>query len=308
MQQNNTNQLNNKSLQADTTALDTVNYEDKFICIDNIDNTTDPRVPTNETVTNEHYSCIILVLQGTLNLKINGIDVRLKQGDYLNIMPYTKVEMSKSRCSFLSMKVEAYILHDVYETIGLGIGVTSNCFTFYHYHLTSRQANILKQDFLHIKSDMSNPAFRSLRSDLIKARLGVFLAHSTNIIEHLEPISHYDDTETSQLFLRFLDLLNAKYKEERSVQYYANSLGVQPKTLSATTMKYTGKTSSRVIDEYVTLRIKIVLYNNRHNIKEVSDMFNFASQSFFGRYFKRVSGFSPRKYISINSKKLSKQS
>ena len=36
---------------------------------------------------------------------------------------------------------------------------------------------------------------------------------------------------------------------------------------------------------------------NNKTIKEMSDDFNFPSQSFFGRYFKRIAGMSPNYYI-----------
>ena len=288
--------------------LNRVNLEDKFICADNIGPGTESKIYGNDIVCNDHYSCALAIVQGTMNLVVNGIKLKLKANDYLTVMPYTNIEILSSRCNFFAIKIEAYIMNDIYETFGLNLGVKNGCYTFYHYHLTPRQINILLHDYQQIKSDMSNPAWRYMRTDLVKNRLSAYLAHKNTITDYLKPISHYEDNDSSRLFAQFLELLDENYKSERSVQYYSDRLGVQPKSLSAATVKYTGKTASRVIDEYVTLRIKIVLYNNKHNIKEVSDMFNFASQSFFGRYFKRVAGCSPRKYISINSKKLSKQS
>ncbi|MBQ4277881.1 MAG: AraC family transcriptional regulator [Bacteroidaceae bacterium] len=301
-------QQNNNEPTSKNSNLSCTNLEGKFICADNIDQGTESKVYSNDMICNDHYCCVLAVVQGSMNIVVNGIKLKLKANDYLTIMPYTNIEIKSSRCNIFSMKIEAYILHDIYETIGLSLGVKNGCYTFYHYHLTPRQINILLHDYQQMKSDMSNPSWRYMRVDLVKNRLGAYLAHKSTITDNLEPISHYEDSDSSRLFAQFLELLDENYKTERSVQYYSDRLGVQPKSLSAATVKYTGKTASRVIDEYVTLRIKIVLYNNKHNIKEVSDMFNFASQSFFGRYFKRVAGCSPRKYISINSKKLSKQS
>ena len=299
MQQNN-NEQTPKPLN-----LDIADLAGKFICAGNISQGSDSKLCGNDMMCNEHYCCAIAVVQGTLNIIVNGIRLKLKANDYLSIMPYTNIEVLNSRCNFFTMKIEAYIIHDIYESIGLSLGVDNGCYTFNHYHLTPRQINTLIHDYLQLKSDISDPAWRYMRTDLIKARMSAFLAHKSSITDHLEPISHYDDSDSSRLFRQFLELLNAEYRSQRSVQYYSDRLGIQPKNLSAATVKYTGKTASKVIDEYVTLRIKMVLYNNRYNIKEVSDMFNFASQSFFGRYFKRVAGCSPRKYVSTNSKKLS---
>jgi AraC-like DNA-binding protein len=46
-----------------------------------------------------------------------------------------------------------------------------------------------------------------------------------------------------------------------------------------------------------------MLYSNEFNIKKVSDIYHFPSQSFFGRYFKRIVGMSPTAYIKENNSK-----
>lgn len=285
-----------------------IKYEDKVILADNLNQADEPKIMNNITVYNEQYRCSVMVVQGTLNLVVNGISLRLKANEYLTVMPYTSVEIKNSRCKYICIKIEAYIIHDIFNNINIGVDALDGCYTFNHYHLTAKQVEILTHDYLHIKEDMQNPIFKSMRVDIVKARLCTYLSHKYTFIDKLPQISHYQENESSQLFISFMKLLDENYKKERSVQFYSQQLGVQPKNLSTVTVKYTGKTASRVIDEYVTLHIKVELYNNRYNIKEVSDMFNFASQSFFGRYFKRVVGCSPRKYVSTNSKKLSKQS
>ena len=95
-------------------------------------------------------------------------------------------------------------------------------------------------------------------------------------------------------------MLNAEHKKERSVQYYAQQMGITPKYLSAIIQTFTGLTASQVIDQYVIYAIKQTLYTNEHNIKTISKEYNFPSQSFFGRYFKRIVGVSPNEYIKSN--------
>jgi AraC-like DNA-binding protein len=109
------------------------------------------------------------------------------------------------------------------------------------------------------------------------------------------------------VFDKFLFALSQNYATERKVEFYAKQLDVPTKHITAATNRYAEKTASRVINEYVIFKIKAVLYNNQLSVKEISDMFNFPSQSFFGRYFKRVAGYSPIRFMSIHSKKLSKQ-
>ncbi len=290
---------NNKSL------VELCSYGDKFYCTDNIKLAEESKIQNSDKLYNSQHRGVIIVLQGSMNLTVNNTQLKLKANDYLAIMPHTSIELLPSRCKMLSLKVSSYIMHDLYEQFGLDVGIREGFFTFNHYHLTPRQASILAHDYEQIKQEILTD-YKSMKEYMIQARLGVYISHQFTILSKLEPVPHSDNSETYRLFNDFLTQLDQHYKQERSVQFYANALNVQPKTLSAATVKYTGRTASRVIDEYVVMRIKIVLYNNRHNIKEVSDMFNFASQSFFGRYFKRIVGCSPRKYISTASKKLSK--
>jgi len=294
-----TNLSNNKPM------LDTYGYEDKFYCTDNIRHAAEARIQKSDVTYNENYRGVIIVQQGSMNVRVNNTLLKLKTNDYLAILPYTNIEILWSRCKLISLKVSSYIMHDLYEQLGIDVGIREGFFTYKHYHLTPRQAAILTHDYEHIKQEILTD-YKSMKEYMITARLGVYIAHQFSILSKLEPVSHDDNSEIGNIFNKFLTLLDQHYKQERSVQYYANELNIQPKTLSTATVRYTGKTASRVIDEYVVMRIKIVLYNNRHNIKEVSDMFNFASQSFFGRYFKRIVGCSPRKYVSTTSKKLSK--
>ena len=72
---------------------------------------------------------------------------------------------------------------------------------------------------------------------------------------------------------------------------------ITPKYLSAIVKTFTQLTASQVIDQYVIFAIKQSLYSNQHNIKTISAEYNFPSQSFFGRYFKRLTGMSPNVYI-----------
>ena len=46
------------------------------------------------------------------------------------------------------------------------------------------------------------------------------------------------------------------------------------------------------------LEAKVLLRSTGLNIQEISAMLNFANQSFFGKYFRHLTGMSPRDYRS----------
>ena len=83
------------------------------------------------------------------------------------------------------------------------------------------------------------------------------------------------------------------FRKERSVAFYADRMCVTPKHLSAVAKEITGLTASELIDHYVIMEAKIMLAETALTIQEVSNKLNFANQSFFGKYFKHLTGFSP---------------
>ncbi|MDR0368520.1 MAG: helix-turn-helix domain-containing protein, partial [Bacteroidales bacterium] len=50
------------------------------------------------------------------------------------------------------------------------------------------------------------------------------------------------------------------------------------------------------IDNYVVLEAKALLKSTNMTVQQISDELNFPSQSFFGKYFHRVVGVSPKEY------------
>lgn len=57
-----------------------------------------------------------------------------------------------------------------------------------------------------------------------------------------------------------------------------------------------GKTASDWIDNFVLLEAKIMLKSTNLTIQQISQELDFPSQTFFGKYFKRLSGVSPKEY------------
>ena len=283
-----------------------INFQKNYYCFDNLQMGFDPKINACHQQGNEDYHIVIAVQQGSMGLIINGQEVRMKSNDFLLIMPFTKVEILTSRCSVFCCVIRNYIALDMYNKIGCPDNIIENCYTFHHYHFHPQQLEIMMHDYLRIKNIMLQQ-IPSLHEEMLKAGTGIFMSHMFSFlavnsrIEYKSPLFH------RQVFDKFLRALSEHYKEERKVDFYAKLLDLPSKQITTATHKYAGKTASRVINEYVIFKIKAVLYNNQLSVKTVSEMFNFPNQSFFGRYFKRVTGYSPAKFLNMHSKKLSKQ-
>ncbi len=98
------------------------------------------------------------------------------------------------------------------------------------------------------------------------------------------------------LFSQFIDLVVEHHREQHSVKFYADELGITPKYLSAVAEEQTGKNAKRWIDEHIALDAKVLLRSSSRDIQKVSKILNFPDVSFFGKFFKRLVGVSPKTY------------
>lgn len=95
---------------------------------------------------------------------------------------------------------------------------------------------------------------------------------------------------------KFLTLVQQNFKKERFLDFYANELMVSTKHLSRTVKELTGFTAVEWIDRFVVLEAKVLLKSTNLTIQQISDELHFTSQSFFGKYFKKHTGYSPKDF------------
>ena len=99
-----------------------------------------------------------------------------------------------------------------------------------------------------------------------------------------------------EIVSQFMDLLRLHHKREHELQFYADALFVSIKHLSNTVKAATGKTAAKWIEDYVITESKALLRSTAMSVSQISDEMGFTDQSLFGKYFKRVTGMSPKEY------------
>ena len=86
------------------------------------------------------------------------------------------------------------------------------------------------------------------------------------------------------------------YHTERNVSFYADKMHLSPQHLSTTIKKITGKTLTDIISSFIINDAKAKLRSTEMTIQEIAYSLNFPDISFFGKYFKRYTGMSPKQY------------
>ena len=104
------------------------------------------------------------------------------------------------------------------------------------------------------------------------------------------------NTQSSWMMMKFIRLVETYYREYRNLEFYANKMGITAKHLSKVIKNHSGKKALQWIEHYVILDAKSQLASTDKSVKHISYELNFPSQSFFGKYFYRVTGMSPIEY------------
>ncbi|HKC69545.1 MAG TPA: helix-turn-helix domain-containing protein [Bacteroidia bacterium] len=137
--------------------------------------------------------------------------------------------------------------------------------------------------------------------NILQHTFRIFLYEMAAIAKKYNIVGINKISRKQDLVIKFGNLLNLHYKEERSVKYYANLLSITPKYLTEIVHEVTGKPAGELIEEKVIQEMKFLLGNPSFTIGQIADTLHFADQSFFRKFFKRHLGISPSEFRGGNS-------
>ena len=134
------------------------------------------------------------------------------------------------------------------------------------------------------------------RRDVVQSLLTAMIYDLSNTIYNVLHEGDKRSTRAESIFTRFIDMLEANFRTERRVGWYAKQQCITPKYLSEAVKLASHRTPNEWIDDYVTLEIRVLLKNTTYSIKEIANELHFPNQSFLGKYFKERVGMSPSAY------------
>lgn len=139
------------------------------------------------------------------------------------------------------------------------------------------------------------------RNDSIRYLLtSIFYLIGGFLMKRLIDNEEQDETATSnrhkKVFESFIELVEKYHTRERSVGFYADKLCITPRYLSKIVKNVSGFSAPKIIDKYVILEAEHLIRHTDLSIKEIADQLNFPNQSFFYKYFKLHTGFTPNSY------------
>lgn len=110
------------------------------------------------------------------------------------------------------------------------------------------------------------------------------------------PVKRQPCTRQDMIFRRFMTLLATDIITSREVKYYADKLCISPKYLTIVTRQMSSRSASDWIIRSVIINAKAKLATTNLTVQQIADELNFPNPSFFGQYFLRHTGMTPKEY------------
>ncbi len=240
-------------------------------------------------------SIVFIIKQGYMKLKIDMVQYTVEPSSLLILVPG-----------------QVFQVTELSETIDIITVMMSEAFTnsFFNEYSAFNQLykSIMQKPLISLSEELEKgfDVYVTLLDNLLKLGIKTYqldaakhltLSMFYGIVLTMHELDSIKPTDRPTLiFKEFQNLLQRHYRKEREVSFYADKLCISPKYLSAIVLQQTGKSAIRCINEYVLNECQALLLSSHMSLQEIAYKLNFPSQSVFSKFFKRMTGVSPREY------------
>ncbi|BAV04488.1 AraC-type DNA-binding protein [Filimonas lacunae] len=246
---------------------------------------------------------LFLVLDGEMTLKMNLVEYTIRKNEFLFISPNT-IRQFISHCNDSKMACMCFSIDFMLKTGIAKSSLDPSAFISSkqspHLVLTSEEANTISQLMQLLYERNITPANYPFREERLIHCFGTLMYELAAIHTNQHQKLPLKLTRKEEISASFLNLLTQHFKEQRSLQFYADLLFITPKYLTQTIKDILGKTAGEMIDEMVITEAKVLLHSTSHSIAQVAESLYFSDQFFFSKFFKNQTGLTPTEYRKVS--------
>lgn len=103
-------------------------------------------------------------------------------------------------------------------------------------------------------------------------------------------------TRQNNIAIRFKQLVNENYINQKTVKFYARELCVSDNYLNRCAKSQFNKNSKQIIQETAILQSQILMFNTTKDISEICFQVGYDDPSYFSRLFKKTTGQTPTEF------------
>lgn len=247
------------------------------------------------------FALCVLIKSGSMQIMHNLMEYTISPSDVFVVMPG-----DFARCLSVSPDCRLALLafSDSYYAPMSNGSQYSTLYSFFRKHPKNSIDDQNFTDILYILDIMKRRVETSDKIDKKNVVRGYIYALCQDALWLTNPIQDVESGPSSrgeEILAAFLELLEENFTTEHRISFYADKLCISAKHLSETVKSVSGRGVKEWIQEYLLLEAKALLQSRRYSIQEISWKLNFANQSFFGTWFKKAAGMSPRQYCDYFS-------
>lgn len=238
---------------------------------------------------------IFICLKGNAEFFLDLKNYKLKAGDICVAFPFSILQTVEKSEDFEGFGMAASI--ELFNEIRL-----PSAMDYYLYikdnpciSLSDEERNTLLEICrLAVRKNSRND--HPFREEISKSLFRVAYCEIAAVYKKGKPLVQEAVSRKEMLARKFMYLLTKNYHRQREVELYARELCVTPRYLSSVVKEKTGMSSLAWINDMVIKQAKALLQDNKLSVLQISDKLNFPNPSFFGQYFKKHTGMTPKKF------------
>lgn len=273
--------------------------KDNLLLFDTFSNT-NPLEQLNNVAPQKIYQRVsFYLIEGECIFDINGKQTTVTKNTAVTIMPENTL-----RINFVSPSVQYYmvvtypkVFNQIFRETGFTYSNARLSLRHFIAPMNVQQIRDTLRIYTDIKRDILSPDYE-FKNEFLRCLLCGLMVKNINIYK-FNPMPLEGDSNSRQydVYCKFLSLLNKYAIEHRTVQFYAKTLDISSKYLSFVCTSYSKKNASSWIDEAVVQKAKAMMLVHHYSLFETSEALHFSTVSSFSRYFKRVTGQTPKEFV-----------
>ena len=237
----------------------------------------------------------LLCFQGTCSITVHLTQYTMKKGTLLILLPdlYFQVLEQSDDCKFIFAGFATELVRSS-SLFSKSIEYTPFIFEKPVLQL-DKKAFDLMYSYLRIIIKAKNTSNNILTQEQAALTFTQLILGLGNLIKNGKSVNQQYN-RNQEIVKELVRTVVMNYHTERNVSFYADKMHLSPQHLSTTIKKITGKTLTDIISSFIINDAKAKLKSTEMTIQEIAYSLNFPDISFFGKYFKRYTGMSPKQY------------
>ena len=251
------------------------------------------------------YHLVIIVLEGNIDIIINGKRFRFSKNTYINLPTWSDIYEIRYDKDFHAMVTATD--KSVAEDIFRNRNPFPQTFRFALDHnlggqiIDKKDVQTLKKDISNLIESLSNKEHR-FAEEINYAYFYILLTDMADMIWKKYGMgmglpSHNTDMKRSDSIIKgFADLLAEHIRTETSVEFYAEKLCISKQYLSLIVKEKSQVSVGKLIAIMRVEEAARLLRDPDLTLQQVAEELSFSDQSSFGKFFRKHSGMTPMKY------------